>query len=274
MKLPTGKGYYIWQIPRIGTPQEIAIKAKDIGLSHVFVKIANGFADYGIENGEDLAKQLCDELKKVGVEPWGWQYVYNNYPEREASKAVERIRETGVVGFDIDAESEAKNRPNQAKLYCEVLRNGVGDGFPVGLGSYRFPTLHPELPWAVFRAYCNFDMPQVYWVQAHNPAAQLTRSIAEFAAMPKKLPYVGTGSAYRQEYPPYWIPSTSEIIEFMATAKLQGIAFNFWEWYDAEFILPQGIWDAIAEWENGLSMEDMVDVLWREAKLHGWDLEQ
>ena len=252
MKLPTGKGFYIWQIPRLGSIAQIVELALEAKLGHVFIKIANGTADYGIVNGVDLAGNLANALLAAGIEPWGWQYVYNNYPTIEANKAVDRITETGVVGFDIDAEGECKNRPSEARTYCETLRAGLDDSFPVGLGSYRFPSLHPEIPWDIFRQYCDFDMPQVYWVLAHNPGNQLVNSYNEFKAMPKKLPYIATGSVYRQERYPYWTPTLGEVQEFMSVADGLGIAFNFWEWYDARNVLPIEIWDAIAEWQNVL----------------------
>jgi len=248
MKLPTDKGYFVWQIPRIGSPVEIATQARAIGLSHVFIKIADGTADYGIVNGHDQAKELVDELKKLLIDAWGWQYVYNFSPILEANKAIQRIRETGVIGFVINAEGECKNKPAEAHLYCQTLREVMGAYFPIGLSSYRFPSVHPEIPWDIFRQYCDFDMPQVYWKDAHNPGAQLIRSLAEFKGMTRNLPYIATGSAYKSENTP-WMPSLNEILEFMTTAKGLGLAFNFWEWYDARVILPREIWDAIAAWE-------------------------
>jgi hypothetical protein len=248
MKLPTGKGFYTWQIPRCGAPQEIAAQARAAGLNHVFIKIANGTASYGIINGVDLAKQLADELKALLIEPYGWQYVYNYSPVVEAQKAIQRIDETGVIGFAIDAESECNNKPDQARSYSATLRQGMGNDYAIGLASYRFPSLHLELPWAIFREFCNFDMPQVYWVGAHDPGAQLRQSYNEFAAMGRKLPYIGTGFAYRYEKEPYYMPTLAEINEFMTMAGDLDVAFNFWEWYDATHILPPEIWQAISDW--------------------------
>jgi hypothetical protein len=242
--IPTGKGYFIWIITRCGSPTDIALLAKASGISHVFIKIADGIADFGIVSGHDLAKELADALKVQGIEPWGWQYVYLANPKMEADKAIERIHETGVVGFAIDAEAQAKGKPAEARVYCDALRLGMPD-LTIGLSSYRFPSLHPELPWVEFRRICQFDMPQVYWCKAHNPGYQLRKSVNEFAGFTKKLPYVGTGAAYREWG---WQPTLSEINEFMATATELNIPFNFWEWYDARFVLPREIWDAIAAW--------------------------
>jgi len=246
MLIPTGKGMFIWQIPRCGDPIGIALLAKSIGLSHVFIKIADGVADFGIINGHDLAKQLSDALKIQGIEPWGWQYVYLASPANEAAKGIERVNETGVIGFVMDAETQAKDKPAAAHTYCDKLRIGIPN-MSVGLSSFRFPSLHPELPWAEFRRICDFDMPQVYWCQAHNPGFQLQKSYNEFAAMAKKLPYVATGAAYREFG---WQPTLSEVTEFMTVANDLKIPFNFWEWYDAYYVLPDIIWDTIAEWKT------------------------
>ena len=245
MALPLGKGYYVWQIPRCGSIELIVSQAKAAKINHVFIKIADGISGYNIVNGVDLAKQLVDALKAEGIEAWGWGYAYLNYPDVEATVAVTRIAETGVVGFAIDAEKEAKWRRVQAATYCAKLRAGVGQSLPIGLSSYRFPSLHPELPWDEFRAICNFDMPQVYWMNAHNPGAQLRRSVTEYFNMTPKLPYVPTGAAYREFG---WQPTKAEVVEFMAVAKELDLPFNFWEWYDARYILPNEIWDAIAAW--------------------------
>jgi hypothetical protein len=163
----------------------------------------------------------------------------------EAAKAIERIIETGVTGFVIDAERECKNRPDACRQYCTTLRSEMAD-LPIGLASYRYPSLHPELPWTVFRGFVDFDMPQVYWQLAHNPGDQLRRSFAEFSKMTPALPYVPTGAAYT-EYG--WAVTVADVVQFMDTCAALGLrSFNWWEWYFAAIELPE-LWPAIFGYE-------------------------
>jgi len=257
--IPKGKGFFNWQIPRCGGPQEIADVAALCGYKHMLVKIADGDDDFGVVNGVDLAADLAQKLEANGVEAWGWQYIYLYDPHAEAVKASDRIGDTGVKGFVMNAETPCKGKPSQAQDYCSTLRARVDPGFPIGLSSYRFPSLHMELPWVEFRRICDFDMPQVYWMLAHNPGDQLRRCVTEFSRFDRKLPMVATGSAYREFG---WQPTLREVIEFMTVAGELGIGFNFWEWYDALYILPVEIWEAIGNWEVPKPPDpiDMVEV--------------
>ena len=75
-----GKGYYLWKIPQVmgGDPRAIAEKAADAGLSHVLIKIADGFDwvyNYDKETETDLIPAVRDALRQVGISVWGWHYV-------------------------------------------------------------------------------------------------------------------------------------------------------------------------------------------------------
>jgi len=175
----------------------------------------------------------------------GWHYVYGGLPATEASLAIQRVKQYGLDCYVIDAEGEYKGRRSQASTFMAVLRAGLPD-VSIGLSSYRFPSLHPELPWVEFRGKCDFDMPQVYWMLAHNAGEQLRRSLAEIGQMTPRLPYIPTGAAFREHG---WQPTVAEVVEFMnvATQELGLGAYNFWEWQQARSILPD-VWDAIAEY--------------------------
>jgi hypothetical protein len=241
-----GKGFFIWQIGRVegGDPQAIAAVAQSAGLAYVLLKIADGVSSYNIgSDGHDLVPPVVAALNERGIAAWGWHYVYGTNPAAEASKAIQRIQATGVVGYVIDAEEEYKQpgRAAAARLFMDSLRSALPT-FPMALSSYRYPTLHRELPWQEFLSRCDIAMPQVYWLQAHNPGEQLLRSISEYRDI-TSLPYIPTGAAFREFG---WQPTPAEVIEFTDTARAQGLAgVNYWEWYDARVILPD-VWNAIA----------------------------
>jgi len=120
------------------------------------------------------------------------------------------------------------------------------------LCSYRFPSLHPELPWSSFLRRSDFHAPQVYWMQADNPGEQLQRSVRELLAL-RALPVVPIGAAFVEAG---WQPTVAGINEFdrMAQAlKLPGI--GWWEWgengHGAEY--HPDWWAAISahNWQGG-----------------------
>ena len=241
------KGFYIWQIARIegGNVNLIADLAEEAGLKHVLIKIADGTSSYNVSATDgDLVSPLVNALQAKGIESLGWHYLYGRSPSNEAAKAVQRVQETGVVGYVIDAEGEFKEPGMEvaARSFMLALRRGLPT-FPVGLSSYRYPSLHQEFPWDEFLSKCDYALPQVYWVGQHNPAEQLERCLSEYSEI-TSLPIVPTGSAYSQGD---WTPTPDDIIEFLDAAQANNLGgANFWEWYTARR-LPE-IWHTIADY--------------------------
>ncbi|MBN1146088.1 MAG: nuclear transport factor 2 family protein [Anaerolineales bacterium] len=243
-----GKGFFIWQISRCeaGNAQAIAAAGAQAGLTHVLIKIADGIDPYNINSstGQDLVPPVVAALRNRNIICWGWHYVYGYEPVAEADVAIQRLQTLGLDGYAIDAEAPYKQpgRDEAARQFMSRLRASLPD-FPIALSSYRYPTYHPQLPWREFLEKCDFNMPQVYWVEAHNPGEQLIRSLREFEAMEPFRPLIPTGSAYKQGD---WQPTVADINEFLDTARnLNLSAANFWEWGHTRLYLPH-LWDAIA----------------------------
>ncbi len=242
------KGFYIWQIARIegGDVNLIANLAEGAMLKHVLIKIADGTHSYNVSPTDgDLVPPLVSALNAKGVECWGWHYIYGRSPSNEAAKAIQRVQETGVVGYVIDAEGEFKEPGMDvaARSFMDALRKGLPT-FPVGLSSYRYPTLHQEFPWDEFLSKCNYALPQVYWVGRHNPGEQLERCLAEYSVI-TSLPIIPTGSAYAQGD---WIPTPADLIEFLDTGQENDLGgANFWEWYTARQNME--LWETIAAYD-------------------------
>lgn len=240
-----GKGFFIWQVARVeaGNATVTADMAVAAQLKHVLIKIADGVDPSNITSGgADLATPLAQALKQRGIEVWGWHYIYGFEPAREASMAVQRIQQTGVDGYIIDAEAQFKQpgKDQAARTFIQSLRNSLPT-FPVALSTYRYPTVHPEFPFEEFLGLSDYAMPQVYWEQAHDPRAQLARSLNEYRAL-TSLPIVPTGAAYTAGN---WRPTSAEVVDFLDAAldnELGGA--NFYEWYAARQIT--GLWEAIA----------------------------
>jgi hypothetical protein len=243
-----GKGFMIWKIPSCegGSPSQIASEAKSAGLTHVLIKIADGITAYNVNKDTkvDLVPPVVQALKAQGIKVWGWHYLYGVNPVGEAHIAVRRVTELGLQGYIIDAEKEFKSATGAAtaRTFMTELRKGLPNK-PVALSSYRFPSYHPQFPWSAFLEKCDYNMPQVYWEEAHNPGAQLDRCVREFNNMPYVRPIMPTGPMYRTAN---WSPTPSDIQEFLEKAKsLDLMSANFFTW-DYKNTSLKALWDVIA----------------------------
>ena len=242
----------------------LADMAANAGFRWVAIKAADGVNNFNQGSppswgGPNLLLEAINRLRIVGIHIWLWQYIYGadwlgrSTAVTEAQKAIENINRFNPDGWIIDPEKEYKR--NGAAAWADTYMNMVRascPSIPIGLSSYRFPTLHPELPWHNFLRHSNFHAPQVYWLLAHNSGAQLFRSVSELKAL-ANLPIVPIGAAY-YDTGYKWQPTVAEINEFDRTAhelNLPGI--TWWEWgengHGAQYISE--IWAAISAHDWG-----------------------
>lgn len=260
-----GKGFYIWRIPYCenGDVTAIANLAVQANLTHILVKIADGIYSYNIDSktGQDLVPPLVTALRARKIQVYGWQYCYGDDPLGEADKAIQRVQQLNLDGYVVDAESEYKQpgKAQAASQFMSRLRAGLG-ALPVGLSSYRFPSYHPEFPWKEFLEKCDINLPQVYWIRAHNPSEQLTRCVQEFQALTPYRPIVPTGSAFRYGT---WTPTKEDITAFLQTAQALNLTgANFWEWSNCRTNLPE-LWETIRDypWSTSPPGDDITQRL-------------
>lgn len=251
---PVGKGFFIWKVNDCenGNPQQITQTAQQANLTHVLIKIADGAFSYNIDrdSGFDYAAPVVQALKHAGIDVWGWHYVYGDHPTQEANIAIQRLRELGINGYVIDAEGEYKEpgKEQAAATFMHHLRTQLPN-LTIALSSYRFPSFHPQLPWKTFLERCDFNMSQVYWEQAHNPEANLQRTVREFQSITPFRPIIPTGPTYRAGS---WVPTINDLNDFMQTAKSLNLsAVNFFSWDECRPTF-QHLWQTISnfEWEQ------------------------
>lgn len=247
-----GKGMMIWKIPSCenGNPSAIAKVAAEAGFSHVLIKVANDTRPYNVDsNGRDLVAPVADALRTKGIQVWGWHYVYGYDPVGEANIAISQTRKLLLDGYVIDAEVEYKQagREAVAKSFMNAMRKGMPKT-PLALSSFRWPSYHRTFPYAAFLEKCDYNMPQVYWMQAHDAAYDLTRSVNEFKVITPYRPIIPTGPAFAEEG---WAPSATEVKVFLNTAKSLGLTgANFFSWDYARTKLKP-VWDTIAKYDWG-----------------------
>lgn len=249
----TGKGFFIWKIKSCenGNPSAIASLAQSAGLTHVLIKIADGPNPFNIDTSRnvDLVLPVVQALHALNIQVWGWHYIYGYNPAGEAQIAGQRVQNLGLDGYVIDAEVEFKQpgRAAVARTFMNELRRRLPDT-PVAFSSFRFPTYHPQIPWKEFLEKCDYNMPQVYWEQAHNPGAQLRRSVDEFARLSPSRPVIPTGSAYGAGS---WAAKPMDMTEFLNTARdLNLSAANLYSW-DYSRANLNSCWETVAAYQWG-----------------------
>jgi hypothetical protein len=268
----TGKGIWIWKIFQCenGNADAIVARARAARFTHVIVKICDGDDPYNLwkdgSQWRDYALELIPKLSNAGIAVWGWNFIYGDPPPRDQGKPkyweleaqgnvkrINQLRPLGLQGFVIDAEKEYETIPdrwNKAAAYMKILRDQAPD-LPLALASWKQPLQHGSFTWVQFRSKIDLDMPQVYWLGAHNPAAQLQLSSQQFSAMQPKLPYVPAGAAFVQGG---WRPTPQEIGDFLNQAVALGVpAANLWTWdylglRGGEAYNPSH-WNFTAEWD-------------------------
>ncbi len=262
-----GKGFYLWQIWKVegGSAQAIAERAKEAGLSHVLIKIADGPSwayNYDYDAEVDLIPPLRDLLRAAGMQVWGWHYVRGDDPLGEARIAIDRTKALGLDGYVVDAEKEYKQRGKgvAARRFMEAVRSGLPDT-PIALSTYRYPKLHREFPFNTFLEFCDYAMPQVYFEQARNPEQQLERCAEQYMSLKPARPIIPTGPTYSHAG---WRPSADEVQRFIAKAKEMGFtAVNFWAMDFALRSSMKDLWQAVADfpWPAAPPVADMPERL-------------
>ncbi len=242
-----GKGIMIWKVKDCegGNPAAIAKTAVNMGLTHVMLKIADSRYAYNIDKttNTDLIPPLAQALRAKGLQVWGWHYVYGYDPIGEADIAIKQVKNSNLDGYVIDAEVEymQAGRDAVARTFMTRLRKSL-PSLPVAVCSFRFPTYQPTFPWKAFLEKCDYNMPQVYWMQAHNAGDQLARSLKEFKAITPFRPLVPVGPAFTEAG---WTPTAAELKEFMKTAQNLGMpGVDFFSWDECQYRHPT-LWSAI-----------------------------
>ena len=255
MILQSGNGFYVWKIKegmaRYGGVRQFAEKAASLGLKDVIIKMANGTWKYNLRWDvvrwvDDILPPMVEAFRDAGIFVSGFHYVYGNNPDGEASVAVRRIQQFDLDAWVIDAETEYKRNWGKAPGYIGRIRSECPD-VTLALSSYRYPYYHLDFPWQDFLPLVDINMPQVYWMEAHNPGGQLTRTLEEFARLEAAhgwahTPIYPTGSAFCEHG---WCATASEVLDFgqaVADAGITGV--SWWEW---ERAVQSGLIDAVEE---------------------------
>jgi hypothetical protein len=208
----------------------------------------------------------------------------------EADIAADRVQALGLAGFAADLEETGNpvwtwhGDEVDCRNYMTRLRERLGSDFPIAASdfpiaacSHRFPRTYQwteewQRLWNEFMPRCNYAMPQVYWLQAHNAADQLQTSYDQYRQLWPHLTYVPVGAAYGEGG---WTATPEEVRQFLQKARdLNLPAVSFWSWQHARND-PHNpdypgteLWDAIAAFDWSVeSVELPVRLMYVTARL-------
>lgn len=264
-----GKGMSIWKIAACegGDAAAIAKRAKDSGLQHVHIKVADGTNPSNGQPASALPK-IVAALKQAGVQVWGWHFLYGirsgqNQAKAEADRAIAQINALSLDGYALDFENTGNPQftwngaPAVATTFMNTLRAGVGPDYPVAAKSHALITkfgtdnipLQPQVPFDAFIQQCNYLIPQVYWV-FDTPERRLRESHRQYTSRWPDKVFAPYGAAYgeKQGNGKFWEATPDEIRKFMDIAReLNSAAVAFYSW---DYAGPKpALWDAIANYD-------------------------
>jgi len=244
--MPYGKGMYIYILERLGSPEQVVDKLQEAGYQWAAIKLQSGrLISEGIKSEGiylPLAEKYVNAFEHSGIDLFGWGYVMLNSDTQvvhEIATTVDAIKRFDVKGWIINAEAEAKNNQKRASRYLTNLRTFIGD-YPIGFTSYRWPESHPEFPWKEFFTGCDYAQPQVYWVGAHNPEAQLKKCIEQYEKY-GDMPIQPIGCAYPDHE---WRPTITDLDVFYNAVKKYGLLA--WSWWEMYYAMVFQWWDTLA----------------------------
>lgn len=286
----SGKGMWLWEIDRTEAhPARMVELARAADIEHILVKLSDGEYSYPIPatdpdgRKERLTHDVIVAFRKAGITVWGWGFVYGSEVDQEAQahRLAARVRQYELPGVAVNAEDYGRYRwsvpggVDRARRFMETLRNdlaGVSGSVLIAFSSYRYPSWHPDFPFAAFMAACDIAMPQVYWPSQDggDPVRTLEDSYQEYrAAFPGK-PFIPTGSAYGEYYGSgagrfFWSARPDQIALFLHRARTLGCpAVNLWSWQHArndsanhDYPGTQ-LWDAAAAYDYTATPVDPI----------------
>ena len=240
-----GLGFYIYKLSELIKyldPDMLVNVLDQVGVNWISFKISDGESPYNQIGGNDkVLLSYIDALVEAKIMVGGWSYCYpapTCKPNTEAYLIGERIEKLGLQFVDLDIEGEWK-KPNLGQSIDKLLYIDTGLKFPIGLCSYRFPIMHPQINWARFfkNPSLKYLSPQLYWLGNDNPGEQIEQSLKQYREM-TDLPFIPIGCTFAHGA---WEPTADQLVQFIVTCK--GESFPAWGFYSLDWILAHDHYD-------------------------------
>lgn len=198
-------------VPSVNTLSNLMTYMKNQGLQYVIIKAAQAdtvFTDKGVAQ---FTPEVVAAGHAAGLKVFGYLYTTGANVPGEIAMA-DYIFNQGADGLIYDAESEwetvggsAAARSALAIQLCGTVRTNWPNKF-MGVSTWPYRALHPNLPYKEFAYYCDVIMPQVYWIELGvTPTACVNRVNSEWTSWKNGLtgiwtnavkPFVMTGQGW------------------------------------------------------------------------------
>lgn len=248
--LPVGKGMWIWMADKVegGNAQAIVARAKEVGLTHLYVRTAS--LSQGFYAGPFL-DQLLPAAHAANIRVYAWDFPYLDNVDGDVARAVQAITYLTPDGHrvdgyaaDIELQSMGVNiTPQTGKHFGVALRRAVGPNYPLIACVPRPNPALKQYPFADLVAAFDAIAPMVYWL-GQNPEDHMAGAIRDLEAFGKPILPVGQAYDGGAEGGPPGVPPREELIRFMQSGDRVGAAgVSWWSWQHAD----QEAWDAIKD---------------------------
>jgi hypothetical protein len=240
--IPTGTGMWLYQWPQTegGKASHIVTRAKQVGLTHIFVR--TGTLKGGFDGGPALRK-LLPATRGKHLKVVAWDFPKLNNPEADARRLAaaatfsvpgKKNPHVAAVAPDIETASEGTNLTGaRVSLYYRTLRKLLPRHIAI-LATVPWPSEHRvgKYPYDVTARYVDAFVPMAYWIN-RDPATVARQSVKFFKRY--KKPVLPVGQAYDPDIDRPGIglstPSAGQILAFARAAKAAGAqSASLWVW--------------------------------------------
>ena len=205
-----------------GNLQSIIAQAHRYAINTLYIKSGDGTQTWSQFNHSAVSV-----LHAGGLRVCAWQYVYGNYPLREAQVGANAVY-NGADCLAIDAESEYEGKYYQAQKYLTRLRQLIGSSFPVALAGLPYVDFHPSFPYSVFLGPngAQDNLPQMYWHDIGTTVGAVFAHTYTYN-LPYQRPIYPLGQVYNS-------PPAAQIQRFRQLLPVYGAdGVSWWDWQEA-----------------------------------------
>ena len=249
--VPSGTGMWIyqWHHTNGGSADAIVARARQVGLSTLFVRTGSSWDGF---TGGHLS-QLLRATRGTSVHVVAWDFPSLRHPVRDAHRLAHAARfhrgrggaHVAAVAPDIETPAEGTfNAAWRVRQYLRVLNRHLPKGVTI-LATVPWPSHYrlADYPYRTVASGSDVLIPMAYWY--NNPPRVVTaRSINYLRRFNKPVQPVGQGYDGKLDVPSlHHNHLAREVPVFFRTAHSNGArAVSIWSWQSA----PQATWRALA----------------------------